>query len=168
MRPLAALLLMPLGVLAQAPAEPAHLPRPVSYQAAAGSLALTPATRIAFTKDVPAFHASYLAEHLKAATGIAVTANGAAGSKGDISLRLEPSLANGYRLRVGAGSALVEGKDAEAVFHGIQTLIQLAALSEGKVAGCEILDYARFGWRGLMLDSSRHFQTVAEIKVLLD
>ncbi|MFN7339982.1 MAG: beta-N-acetylhexosaminidase [Opitutia bacterium] len=165
---LAALLLLPLGLLAQASTEPALLPRPVSYQAAAGSLTLSPATRVAFAKDVPAFHAAYLAEHLRAATGVAVGADDAPGGKGAISLRLEPSLAKGYRLRVGAGSALVEGKDAEAVFHGVQTLIQLAALGGGKVAGCEIADHARFGWRGLMLDSSRHFQTVAEIKVLLD
>ena len=108
---LAALLLLPLGLLAQASTEPALLPRPVSYQAAAGSLTLSPATRVAFAKDVPAFHAAYLAEHLRAATGVAVGADDAPGGKGAISLRLEPSLAKGYRLRVGAGSALVEGKD---------------------------------------------------------
>lgn len=165
---LAALLLLPLAALARAPADPALLPRPVVYQAAAGSLSLCPETRITFAKEIPAFQAAYLAENLRAATGVAVATGQAPGGKGAITLRLEPSLAKGYRLRVSEGSATIEGRDTEAVFHGAQTLIQLAGLGGGKVAGCEILDHARFGWRGLMLDSSRHFQTVEEIKVLLD
>lgn len=165
---LVALLILPVGLLAQSAPAPALIPRPASYQAAEGVFALADGTRIAFAEGIPAFQATYLAEHLKASTGIAPKPDTAPGGKGEIALRLDPALAKGYRLRVTAGGAVIEGKDAEATFHGAQTLIQLAALSGGKVAGCEILDHARLGWRGLMLDSSRHFQTVAEIKVLLD
>ena len=34
--------------------------------------------------------------------------------------------------------------------------------------GCKIKDYPRFGWRGLMLDVSRHFFNVDEVKAYID
>ena len=37
-----------------------------------------------------------------------------------------------------------------------------------KIAGCEIKDFPRFKWRGLMLDVSRHFFTVDEVKAYID
>jgi hexosaminidase len=37
-----------------------------------------------------------------------------------------------------------------------------------EVAATEIVDYPRFGYRGLMIDSARNFLTVAEVKSLVD
>src|SRR6201999_4632178 len=50
---------------------------------------------------------------------------------------------------------------------------QLATQNAGKFASVEIpavsiTDAPRFGWRGLLLDSVRHFQSVAFIKSFLD
>ena len=36
------------------------------------------------------------------------------------------------------------------------------------ISGCVITDYPRFKWRGLMLDVSRHFYTVDEVKAYID
>jgi N-acetyl-beta-hexosaminidase len=59
------------------------------------------------------------------------------------------------------------------LFYATQTLLQLLppdVESPVSVAGrawpvpvVQITDYPRFGWRGLMLDVSRHFFTVAEV-----
>lgn len=162
------LLLLLLPALAAAQAETDLIPRPVSHRPAPGEFAFGPETRIAFGEGVPPFQAANLAAQVAAGVGVAPRADAEAGGKGEVTLRIEPTLPKGYRLRVSPREVLVEGRDAEAVFHGTQTLAQLAGLHAGRVPACEILDHARFGWRGLMLDSSRHFQTVAEVKALLD
>ncbi|PAL06490.1 hypothetical protein B8W90_11740, partial [Staphylococcus hominis] len=40
--------------------------------------------------------------------------------------------------------------------------------SDGVVPALKIDDAPRFSWRGLMLDSARHFQSLDEIKRVLD
>jgi hexosaminidase len=78
--------------------------------------------------------------------------------------------AEGYRLLVTSAAITLTGKGA-GLFYGIQTLIQLFP---GQGRGAAILpclaiaDAPRFGYRGLMLDVSRHFFTVAQIKDLLN
>ncbi|MBL7737809.1 MAG: family 20 glycosylhydrolase [Chitinophagaceae bacterium] len=64
------------------------------------------------------------------------------------------------------------------LFYGVQSLLQMMpAAIESNAANhttqwlvpCgEIEDHPRFGWRGLMLDVSRHFFTVAEVKDYID
>ncbi len=85
----------------------------------------------------------------------------------------------GYKLKVTrTGITLIARKPA-GIFYGIQTLLQL--LPSGITSKAELLDYdewdvpaftiedhPRFGWRGLMLDVSRHFFTVAQVKDYID
>nr|WP_295869462.1 family 20 glycosylhydrolase [uncultured Chitinophaga sp.] len=72
----------------------------------------------------------------------------------------------GYRLEVTPDSILLTGRNA-GLFYGMQTLLQL--LSDQTTLSCvSITDAPRYGYRGLMLDVSRHFFTVAQIKDLLD
>ena len=76
----------------------------------------------------------------------------------------------GYRLSVTPAGITLTGKNA-GLFYGMQTLLQLLAdPANGTVAvPClTIEDAPRFGYRGLMLDVSRHFFTVEQIKDLLD
>jgi len=59
------------------------------------------------------------------------------------------------------------------VFNGLQTLKQLFLVSKNtsekiEIQLCKIIDYPRFKWRGLMLDVSRHFFTVDEVKSYID
>ncbi len=81
----------------------------------------------------------------------------------------------GYTLEVNQNEINLVANEPAGIFNAIQTLKQMIPLetanSETKsfeIMGCEITDYPRFGWRGLMLDVSRHFFTVAEIKAYLD
>jgi hexosaminidase len=83
----------------------------------------------------------------------------------------------GYTLDVTRQSILISANQPAGIFNGIQTLRQLlppdfkdesAGDGLAKIAGCSILDYPRFSWRGLMLDVSRHFFTVEEVKAFID
>ena len=76
----------------------------------------------------------------------------------------------GYRLSITPEAIVVTGKKA-GLFYGMQSLIQLfpaETTGELRLPCLNISDYPRFGYRGLMLDVSRHFFTVAQVKDLLD
>lgn len=83
----------------------------------------------------------------------------------------------GYTLSVKDESVKIAANKPAGIFNGIQTLRQLLpadyerkdmAMGIGMLMGCEITDAPRFGWRGLMLDVSRHFFTVEEVKEYID
>ena len=84
----------------------------------------------------------------------------------------------GYRLSVSKkGISLTAAKPA-GIFYGLQTLYQLLPKNiiskqriqiDGlQVPVLTIEDHPRFGWRGLMLDVSRHFFNVAQVKDYID
>jgi hexosaminidase len=79
--------------------------------------------------------------------------------------------AEGYTLSVTPSRITIRANEAAGVFHGLQTLLQLipaAAKGTASIPCVEITDYPRFGWRGLMLDVSRHFFTKDEVKKYID
>ncbi|MFJ5993673.1 beta-N-acetylhexosaminidase [Streptomyces sp. NPDC092370] len=119
----------------------------------------------------------YLAGILRPSTGyrLPVTAHGAGG----IRLRLTkgPFGAEGYRLDSGRGGVTITAARPAGLFHGVQTLRQLLPAAVEKdsvqpgpwlVAGGTITDTPRYGWRGAMLDVSRHFFTVDQVKRYID
>ena len=84
----------------------------------------------------------------------------------------------GYRLNVSESSVSLRANTSKGLFYGIQTILQLLPVEiesshktdkvSWKIPCVEILDYPRFGWRGLMLDVSRHFFTKGEVLRYLD
>jgi hexosaminidase len=78
-----------------------------------------------------------------------------------------------YRIAIGDGRIEVTARTARGLFYGGVTVWQLLTPdvtrnAPARVADGTIEDHPRFAWRGLMLDSARHFQGVADIKKLLD
>ncbi|GAB2586248.1 beta-N-acetylhexosaminidase [Paractinoplanes abujensis] len=74
-----------------------------------------------------------------------------------------------YRLTVGKRGVTLRAATPAGLFNGVQTLQQLVPASgAGTIAGGEIVDYPRFGYRGTMLDIARHFHTPDEIKRHID
>ncbi|HVU56807.1 MAG TPA: beta-N-acetylhexosaminidase [Puia sp.] len=72
----------------------------------------------------------------------------------------------GYLLDVEAGRILVQASSEAGLFYGVMTLRQLV---DGETLPCvRILDYPRYGYRGMHLDVSRHFFQVDLIKQYLD
>jgi len=76
----------------------------------------------------------------------------------------------GYRLTIKPDGITVEAGYANGCFYGLQTVLQLAgnAAAGGSLRCAVIEDSPRYEWRGLMLDESRHFQGMTEVKRLLD
>lgn len=78
--------------------------------------------------------------------------------------------ADGYRLSITPDSITLTGK-AAGLFYGMQSLLQLLPVKieeQLRLPCLTIEDHPRFGYRGLMLDVSRHFFTVDQIKELLN
>lgn len=82
-----------------------------------------------------------------------------------------PDAPEGYELEVTREGAQVRASDERGLFYGAVTLWQLLSSAQGeavRIPALRIEDAPRFSWRGLMLDSARHFQSVDEIKQLID
>ena len=75
-----------------------------------------------------------------------------------------------YTLDVTPGGAKLHAANPLGVFHGLQTFLQLIAISPDgfSVPAVHIEDRPRFPWRGLMIDSGRHFIPMEVIKRNLD
>lgn len=85
--------------------------------------------------------------------------------------RLKPEA---YTLNIGHESVTITGGDEAGLFYGVQSLCQIIARS-AQYGGHELYlpagtveDEPRFSYRGLMLDSSRHYQDKTVILKLLD
>lgn len=100
---------------------------------------------------------------------------------GDISLAVSDIAGQNegaYTLDVSSGKVQIKGNTYGGVISGIESLRQLlpAEIESPEVVSditwsvpaVQITDAPRFGWRGLMLDVSRHFYTKEEVKELLD
>ncbi|HMP28770.1 MAG TPA: beta-N-acetylhexosaminidase, partial [Saprospiraceae bacterium] len=78
----------------------------------------------------------------------------------------------GYKLIVNAAGIDIQATSFGGYFNGLQTLRQLLPVkAQSKLVTIpytEIEDYPRFGWRGLMLDVSRHFFSVEDVKKYID
>lgn len=79
----------------------------------------------------------------------------------------------GYRLQVAAHGVRIAARTPAGLFYGAVTLWQLltpdaSRAPTARLPDVTIEDSPRFPWRGLMLDSARHFQSVADIEHLID
>lgn len=80
----------------------------------------------------------------------------------------------GYRIVVGTRQVRVVARSPAGAFYGGVTLWQLLTPpgwvrgTAAEIAEGVIDDHPRFAWRALLLDSGRHFQSVADIEKLID
>lgn len=151
-----------------AAAPPALIPAPAKLVVRGGGYTLAPDSVVAAGDEASARVANYFSG-LVARTH-ALTLKTATGGSGAIVFAIDPSApeaAESYTLRVTDQGARIAARDERGLFYGAVTLWQLLG-ADGRLPAVEIEDAPRFAWRGLMLDSARHFQSVDEIKRLLD
>lgn len=97
-----------------------------------------------------------------------------AGNPGHLRLAMEPELGReSWRLDVAPEGIALLGGDEAGLFYAVQALTQIIAAAsargpaEAEIECGTLTDSPRFGWRGFMLDSARHFQSVKTVKHLI-
>jgi len=74
----------------------------------------------------------------------------------------------GYQLYIKKKEIEIIANDNAGIFYGIQTLLQLIQQEGVKIPTGKITDHPRFSYRGSMLDVSRHFFSVKDVKRYVD
>lgn len=88
----------------------------------------------------------------------------------DTSTALQLHQDESYQLQITAQSILLSAPHYTGMLHGLETLLQLASVQSTTVIFPigTISDFPRFTWRGLLLDSARHFLPVDTMKRHID
>jgi hexosaminidase len=149
------------------------IPEPQELVAGKGSFTLSPNATIVHNHKDLQFLAGYLKDVVKTTTRLALKSqlNGTL-QQGKINLLLDPKSnggKEGYQLNVSEGSVTIKAPSARGVFYGVQTFLQLLPTNGSmNIPVVSIKDSPRFPWRGLMLDVSRHFFTIDQVKRMID
>src|SRR5690606_38530087 len=76
---------------------------------------------------------------------------------------------NEYQISSSPEKVIVKAGSNESMLYAVQTLRQLLIQNNGRtIPALEITDSPRFGWRGLLLDCSRHFMDKEFVKRYID
>jgi hexosaminidase len=157
------------------------IPEPVKVETKGGIFILPKIIEV-LAPEINDVAALFLQEKISQATGYKVYIN-RKGHLPKITLALNSKEDNeigneGYKLSVSTNSVYLKANKAAGLYYGVQSLVQLLpAQIESKtlasnvkwtIPSVEITDYPRFGWRGLMLDVSRHFFTKTDVKTYID
>ena len=160
--------------------EPVNIiPRPLHVCQAEGYFRLTPKMVIGYDKVLKP-QAEYLAQKLSGSTGWDLQLKEGR-RKADIVLSLSDAdtlKSEGYRLDVESRKVQIAGRDANGVFYGIQSLLQLfppqiySEVRQRQVdwkAPCVVVsDAPQHPWRGVMLDVARYFYDKDFVKQYID
>jgi len=156
------------------------IPQPVEIKQNSGFYTVTKNTTVGYNKSEGRDISEKLAQKLNIATGFKIVAS--QGNKSKIQLNLNAAEnqqlgKEGYTLLSTTKGIVITANQPAGLFYGMQTLLQLlpkeieskdAVLTKWTIPAVKITDYPRFGWRGLMLDVSRHFFTKEEVKQYID
>ena len=156
------------------------IPKPVEIKEGSGDFTLTKSTSI-IANAAESHNADMLNFYLKKLYGftLAVKNNSLKkDSRNSIILENSKKAADKkdeYHLAVTKDKINIEGISNEAVFYGIQTLLQLlptdnsSSINNGfQLPQVTITDYPRFQYRGMHLDVGRHFFGPNEVKKYID
>ena len=160
------------------------IPEPLAVERGEGWFLLGPDTTIA--SPAPAREVAALLQGAIADTTgmeLELTSIATPGENGkSIVLLIEPGISGvgdeGYMLDITPGQVLIGARTSTGLYYGTQTLRQLlplprvicqpAHLVRWVLPSVRIVDDPRFGWRGLMMDCSRTFQSIEYLKETID
>ena len=156
------------------------IPKPVSLEMHSGNFNLNAKTIIIANKTVQ-HDAEMLNVYLKKLYGFTLSIKNISSGKNVKNaiilglLKPEERKKDEYNLQVKANEINIGGVSNEAVFYGIQTLLQLLPAekpADGNISfeipQLAINDYPRFQYRGMHLDVGRHFFDVNFVKKYID
>lgn len=149
------------------------IPSPVSYIAGGTSFMLADGLVIHnLLSGADNTVANFMKEDLAKDLGISASVDNAAATSGIVIKTISDSaLINnnpeGYLINISGNAIVIEVLNNTGAFYALQSLRQLWNQS-ATLNGATIVDYPRFKYRGVLLDSSRHFFSVPEIESLID
>ncbi|HJR14683.1 MAG TPA: family 20 glycosylhydrolase [Rhodanobacteraceae bacterium] len=149
------------------------LPKPLHLSQGQGAFELRDGGSIAAPADARAqWIADFLRDAIHAQTGVGLRVISAP-ERGRITLRIDPSVHGdeAYRLDVKPGRVTIAAADERGLFWGVQTFRQLLPLQHEEppaIPAVHVEDAPRYAWRGVMLDTARHFYPVSFIKQQID
>lgn len=167
------------AVAADRAAEISLIPWPARLEMAGGSFVVEPQTQVVYAGDARARAvAHYFGDLLQQSRGLRpaiVQGSVEAAPKRAVVFALENGDAGSeaYELDISSKAAIVTATGPRGLFNGAVTLWQMLTLTatdaqEIRIPGVRISDAPRLRWRGLLLDSSRQYQSVAFIKRYID
>ena len=160
------------------------IPKPTSITATGSSFELNSETVIYIANDSEKLMnlANYFSAFLNPATGFALAVEISEEVSKSNGIFLTLSSDNnfgdeGYKLNISEKNITLLAKNIAGLFNGIQTIKQLLPpsiesnkIEKGpwEIATGEIVDSPEYGYRGAMLDVSRHFFDVKDVKRFID
>lgn len=135
---------------------------------------ITANTKIVFKDKLLESTAAFLKDYIKEVYGFEVKTTGNASGTNLIVLdkaKNNDKTSGGYALQVNNKGVFIQGNDAAGAFYGMQSLLQLLPVQKSStlnVPAVDMKDAPRFGYRGLMLDASRHFFSASYVKKFID
>lgn len=165
-------------------AKAAIIPKPVSIEAGGESFKISCETGINYNSDSDEVMkiGQSLAKTLGPATGFEMEVSyKTSPDKGSIFMKLSDDFSKlgdeGYKLAISKDLLTISAFKPAGLFYGMQTLLQVLPekIYEPAAQNCQwyvptgnITDYPRFDYRGSMLDVSRHFFGVEDVKRYID
>jgi hexosaminidase len=116
---------------------------------------------------------NYFKDEMKKQFGVTVR-EAPKGKKGDVDFFMKRMPTGGkpaYQLKVNKTGVSIESNFDEPTFHAMQTFFQLLPVDGNapkQIPFVEIFDHARFNYRGMHLDVSRHFFPISFVKRYID
>lgn len=167
------------------PGEHHIIPAPVTITRGNTTFEITPKTIIYIDEGNEELAAvgAYLAGLLRPSTGFELPLQPVKDKSPEKGIYLKLSADNrmnhqeGYSITIDKKRLMLEAHRPEGIFRGIQTLRQLLPdnveyktpqQGSWSIAAGTIKDYPQYAYRGIMLDVSRHFFPVEDIKRLID
>ena len=161
------------------------IPKPVKTIATHSAFGLDSSTVIYTTTTDPEFEkvGRFLSEKIKGKTGLDLMVNASPDGNTRRLIYINQSdstdleTPESYQLYIKKDSILLNAKTAAGAFRGIQTLRQLIPEKSNDtltdhslwvIPSGKIMDSPKYGHRGAMLDVSRHFFTMDEVKKYMD
>lgn len=154
------------------------IPAPAQFSPGHGHFTLNANTRITASAELLA-EARQLAAALRPATGFPLPVSQSLAQGHVINFAVDSALAaEEYQVTVTEADVTITAAGGAGAFYAAQVLQQLLppqiyrrATTTGvtwQIPVCEIADRPRFGWRGVMLDVSRHFMPKADVLRFID
>ncbi len=153
------------------------IPLPRNIEMGAGNpFALSASTTISFPKKDENLKqiAAFLSEYIQISTGIKLQVTDSPISKNNIELQSNFKNENkeAYKFDVTQNKISINGSTSAGTFYGVQLLRKVLMIQKAnstiELPNVSIVDYPRFGYRGMMLDASRHFAPVDFVKKFID